>query len=309
MNSMHPSYLRTARDPELRRRIDRLLQSEQDGICRPARVGPDGETRGLIVTGEAGEGKTTLIKRTLATHPALQQQGDDLPVLHVDVPSPATAKSLAVAIVSASGYPIVSGRNHAWSLWNLVRHRLQLRGVRVLWLDEAQDVFRTGKHAEVSGITNTLKSLMKGEGAVSIVLSGLEALSSFVRQDDQLSRRMSFYHLCSLNPDQDAEAVLQLLATKAEDAGLHLDASDALVLRLLAACDGRFGLMVELVTEACEVARSESTAVLDAIILADVWADRADVLAHENHFLAQDWRTLRNTLLHGNHPMKGRHQK
>ncbi|QIR85100.1 TniB family NTP-binding protein [Paracoccus sp. AK26] len=300
------TYLRTARDPELRRRVDKLLRTSEDGLCRPVRMGPDGETRGIIVTGRAGEGKTTLIKRTLMTHPSLKAGGEELPMLHVDVPSPATVKSLAIAILNASGYPEVSDRRQAWNLWNLVRHRLQLLGVRVLWLDEAQDVFRSGKPTEVSAIANTLKSLMKGDGAVSVVLSGLETLSSFVRQDDQLSRRMSFYHLSSLDPDRDAEAVMGLLASKSHDAGLRLDASEALPLRLISACDGRFGLMIELVTEACELALEEGAGVLDAMIMADAWADRTDVMIHENHFLAADWKVLDRTPAQAEFTGKGR---
>lgn len=292
MLDLRTSYLRTGRDDEMARRIKRLLARDPDGNVRPATMGPNGETRGLVVTGPAGEGKTTLLQRSLSNHEGLQTNGDDLPVLHVDVPSPATTKSLAIEIVRESGYPVVSDRKEGWFLWELARRRLQLRGVRVLWLDEAHDLFRSGNQANVLAVTNIVKTLMKKETGVSIVLSGLEILEALVRKDDQLARRMSFHRLRPLDPDVDVEAVEDVLRSKAEDAGLALDLSRDLVGRLLASCDGRFGIMVETVTEACELAQDEGLGTLDVSVFADALADRLDVLPPANHFLAHDWRVL-----------------
>lgn len=77
-----------------------------------------------------------------------------------------------------------------------------------------------------------------------------------------------------------------------EDADLALDLSRDLVGRLLASCDGRFGIMVETVTEACELAQDEGLGTLDVSVFADALADRLDVLPSANHFLASDWRVL-----------------
>lgn len=298
MSDLRTSYLRTGRDDEMARRIKSLLARDPDSNVRPATMGPNGETRGLVVTGAAGEGKTTLIHRSLLNHEWLRSNGDDLPVLHVDVPSPATMKSLAVQIIQKSGYPIVSDRKEGWFLWDLARHRLQFRGVRILWLDEAHDLFKFGNQANIMAVTNTVKTLTKEATGVSIILSGLPILESFVKTDPQALRRMWFHRLRPLDPDLqgDIEAVKDILQFKAEDAGLALDLSQDLAGRLLASCEGRFGFLVETVTEACELAQDDGLTTLNAAVFAEALADRLDVYPSENHFLARDWRVLRSQL-------------
>lgn len=293
MSELRNAYLRTGRDEQVAKRIGRLLTKNDAGITVPATMGPSAEMRGIVVTGAAGAGKTTLIDRALRAHPGLQPERDgDLPVLRVDVPSPATMKSLAVRVIAASGYPEISERKEGWWLWDLARHRFALRNVRCLWLDEAHDLFRSNNDVNVFAVTNVLKSLMKGDAGVSVILSGLEGLEALVRQDDQIARRMSFYRLEPLEMGADDEAVMDVLETKASDAGLGLDASGDLCSRLLACCDGRFGLLVETVTEACELAQDEDLETLDASVFADALADRFGVEPRENHFLAADWRLL-----------------
>lgn len=310
MNNLRDTYLRSERDEEIAKRIGRLLTADASGAMRPATMGPSAEMRGLVITGAAGEGKTTLIDRALQSHPKLQALNEsDLPALRVDVPSPATMKSLAVNIIMASGYPALSERKEGWLLWDLARRRLELRKVRCLWLDEAHDLFRSATHTNVLAVTNVLKSLMKGDGGVTVILSGLEILQSFVRSDDQLARRMSFYRLRPLDQEADTGAVRDVLESKAGDAGLALDLSRDLCRRLLASTDGRFGVLVESVTEACELALDEGIGTLDASIFADALADRFDVAPHDNHFLAEDWRLLPSRFVKLEEPPRPRRRK
>ena len=71
----------------------------------------------------------------------------------------------------------------------LVRSRLKMLGTVVLWIDEAHDLFRAGKAIE--DILKVLKSVMQGDGAVILVLTGVDILWQMASYDDQVKRRFS----------------------------------------------------------------------------------------------------------------------
>ena len=71
MSHLRNTYLRTGRDEQVAKRIGRLLTRNDAGVTVPATMGPSAEMRGIVVTGAAGAGKTTLIDRALRAHPGL----------------------------------------------------------------------------------------------------------------------------------------------------------------------------------------------------------------------------------------------
>ena len=93
------------------------------------------------------------------------------------MPSPATLKSVGLAILSATGLTGVSERTKVWEIWGTVRYRFGVLGISVLWLDEAQDLIMARSAIEAESTLRMIKSLMQGENAVIPILSGTERLS------------------------------------------------------------------------------------------------------------------------------------
>jgi hypothetical protein len=138
---LRDKYVRTDRDALFRSHLDRLLKRGADGTLLPDPVTftATGETRGIALVEEAGGGKTSLVYHVLNTHPALQS--DDPRIdrwIKVEVPSPATLKSLGLEILRKTGYPEVSSSRRQWDIWRLVRrNRGPPRSLPARYLDRA----------------------------------------------------------------------------------------------------------------------------------------------------------------------------
>ena len=92
-------------------------------------------------------------------------------------------KSLGLEILSLMEFDGISARATAWQIWDAVRHRLSHRGVVVLWIDEAHDLFLCHSAREIDDILKMLKSLMQGETAVILLLSGTDRLADITSYD------------------------------------------------------------------------------------------------------------------------------
>ncbi|WP_323771687.1 hypothetical protein [Antarctobacter sp.] len=106
VDRLRDKYLATPRDAQFRSYLDRLLQRDNQGnlIPKPRLFNKAGDTRRVAVVEPAGGGKTSLVLHGLKTHPALQpRDAAHQPWVGVRVPSPPTAKSLAIEILKASG--------------------------------------------------------------------------------------------------------------------------------------------------------------------------------------------------------------
>lgn len=194
METLRRKHVRSHRDDEFALHLERLLRRDKDGglTAEAVRFSATAETRGILVVDGPGGGKSTMVARQLSRLPALQNGPQGIPAwLGVSVPSPATLKSMGFEILRRSGYPNVSERREAWSVWDQIKSRMKMLGISVLWIDEAHDLF-----CKDSGmILRALKSLMQGDEAVIVILSGTERLSEVIRSDAQVQRRFSTMQL------------------------------------------------------------------------------------------------------------------
>lgn len=114
-------HISTERDDEILRQLNRLLKQDAFGhiIPEPERYTDRLETRGIALIEGSGSGKTTALNRVLSEHPALKggSEGDAQKFLRVQVPSPATLKSLGREVLAAAGMKEVSPRATAWEIW------------------------------------------------------------------------------------------------------------------------------------------------------------------------------------------------
>lgn len=240
-------------DAEAALHVKRLLCRDGEGNLLPKarHFTKTGETRGMMLVGDPGSGKSHLMDRTLTKIPELAPGEDGVPrIIACPVPSPATFKSMALALLEESGYPHANPRQEAWSLWQLFRHRLSKLGVVVLWIDEAQDLFC----ADRKQILRALKSLMQGDDAVAVILSGTEELAQVIRSDPQVKRRFTAMVLPELVESVHGEMYRAVMGDFCARVGLRPPIEADLIGRVFHGARYRFGRAVELLLVAMEFA-------------------------------------------------------
>lgn len=208
------------------------------------------------------------------------------------VPNPATLKSLGLEILRQSGYPDVSESGKRWDIWNMVRHRMQRLGTVVLWIDEAHDMFRANKPQEIEDMLKTLKSLMQGEGAVIVVLTGIETLWQIASFDAQVHRRFSKVELNSVSAVSDGAFLMRVLAKYCANAGLEPSLPSDFVARLIHASRSRFGRCIENIINVIETALLAGEEVLDVQHFAEAWGMQEGCAPCENVFLSARWSQI-----------------
>jgi hypothetical protein len=295
IEDLRDTYVKTPRDQEFRKHFDRLLRRDERGVllAQPVTLTKTGETRGIALVDGAGGGKTSLVDHALRHHPAFAITAPEtMPVVCARVPSPATLKSLALEILRQSGYPQVSERRERWSLWELVRSRFQGLGTVVLWIDEAHDLFQKRSGSEVQDILKTLKSLMQGEGAVIVILTGIETLWQIASYDDQVKRRYSKIALPPLSNAKDGRALANQIASFCHSADLDPPDDPDLIQRLIFASRERFGRCIENIIHAIEIALTVGAGKLEALHFAEAWAMQEGCAPGANVFLSHRWSQI-----------------
>lgn len=291
-------YIKTERDDIFRKHLDFELQRDGTGLLpKPKRYTANGDAHGVILVEPSGGGKTSLVHHVLSNHPVLQSDNPDYrPFIGVSVPSPATLKSLGLEILSATGYPEVSASRKEWDIWRLVGARLRLLGTVVLWIDEAHDLFRAGKAIE--DILKMLKSVMKGEGAVILVLTGIDKLWQMASYDDQVNRRYSKVTLPAISAAAHEKSLRSLIKSFCDEVGLLPPREADLIDRLVFASRNRFGRCIENIVAALEMAVLNGNTEVTVQHFAEVWAMQEGVAPGKNVFLSPRWSTIDLAKLH-----------
>lgn len=151
-----------------------------------------GEAEGLIIQGETGAGKTTIIKQYTRDHPrTVTDDGSIVPVLRASVPVPATCKSLATTLLTAIGDPAADkGTNVSQSL--RLKRFFEVCKVELVILDEFQHFQDRDSRKVLKTVSDWLKLLMD-QTHVPIVLAGLPYSHTILDEpgNQQLQRRFA----------------------------------------------------------------------------------------------------------------------
>jgi hypothetical protein len=146
------------------------------------------EPQCLLLVGPTGAGKTTLINSYTANFPpTITETGLICPVLSATIPTPASEKNLAMALLFALGDPLAGRGTTAVMTQRLIK-LLRDCEVEILLLDELQHFVDRDSQKILQNASNWLKMVIK-ETNVSCVLVGLQGeAEQIVNINPQLAR-------------------------------------------------------------------------------------------------------------------------
>lgn len=274
--------------------LESRFQSLFDRRRAEIAVGNSTDARGIALSGASGTGKSCAITQLIfrASKGLEGSETTGAAIISLRVPSPATLKFLGQMILRALGYNLTAERQ-AWYIWDLVRHHLKHRRVMFLHLDEAQDLSSRGTKAELNAVTLMLKTLMTDqEWPVGLLLSGTEELERILNHDPQLARRMDAIHFGSLSPRIHTPDVARLIISYSNRAGLDATPQVELTLlaeRLIHAAAMQFGITIEIIISAIELALVEQSKCLTSRHFAEVFKQRTSCLDGLNPFVIDDY--------------------
>lgn len=296
-------YLPTEFGHQVNQQIDWLLDSMLVELGRqPGAPVPKGTIRGgraLVIVGEAGAGKSRILRHTFQSRPEFSGFGTEdrsSPLLSVVAPSPFTLGALGNEIVRRLGYHGRREIKHS-QVWGVVRALMKENGIRILHIDEGQHGAEIISSSMLQEMENTLKRMMEeSDWQTWLILSGCPTLARFCQSDESMMRRVRVLRFERLRFPDHAEAVKGIVRKIARLCpGIEHETilTDEFAARLLHAALYQFGILVEYVQDAigeCLLASSDSLSVAH---FADVYAIRTGEQAADlNPFIARDWETI-----------------
>ena len=161
------------------------------------------EPIGSMLLAKGGLGKTTLCKTIVSQMPKSTKIEEDhkktiIPAFYVEVPSPATVKSLAITMLHELGDPTYNSGTTSY-LTDRLSFLLSMCETKLVFLDEFHHLFdRKQSYTRMNVTTgNWLKTLVNRTG-ISFCLVGLPEFAEVLQVDSQIARRFPFIY--TLNP-------------------------------------------------------------------------------------------------------------
>ncbi|WP_165418917.1 TniB family NTP-binding protein [Rhizobium leguminosarum] len=291
--SLNNEYISFSRDGD----IHGALQGLVDSTTAPPSGKPD-KRRIVAICGRSGSGKSTAIakhiSRILEMQPYVDADGVMIrPVLPMAAPSPCNPKAIAVEGIEALGHRAAKDVGRAGA-WREFRRLLCVHKVMFVVIDEAQHLIETASVTEATIIGDALKELTQMAFPVRLILAGVAPLGSFLARK-QLHNRKTVVNFTPLTAGANGETVREIVRKVVVDHAkleLGFDLTDDFVKRLLHACDGDTGTVIQLVRSAVEGAIYEDAATVSFERFVDAYAGFSGCVAKQNVFTAADWEEL-----------------
>lgn len=158
---------------------------------------------GCLLLSHGGLGKTTLCKAIVKKHPTYIKTENDInktiiPVFYLEIPSPATVKSVASNMLKALNDPAPFAGTTTQLNHRLIT-LLKACETKLIFMDEFHHLFdlQTSTKRMNTVVCNWIKTLINETG-ICFCLVGLPEFESLLKMDTQLARR--FAHSYILNP-------------------------------------------------------------------------------------------------------------
>lgn len=133
---------------------------------------------------------------------------------------------------------------------------------------------------------------MQGDGAVIVILSGVGSLWESISFDHQVNRRYSKFELPPVVAATDSKLIWKLLDGFCDCAELDPPERGDLVERIIHAGRKRFGLCIEQMISAIEIALLRGDTKLDFMHFADAFFAQEACSINDNVFLASRWSSI-----------------
>lgn len=212
------------------------------------------KTRSVMVVGESGVGKSTLMNAFVEKYPRKETRNQTIiAVLVVSVPSSPSKGAMADAILTKFGDIYVRGSVQDKRARILLL--MKQCGVKCLVLDEFQHFIDRGGTRTYSAVADWIKEVMN-EAGVSVIAFGLQNGLLMLRSNSQMRRRFSSsINLLpwSLDTDEDRLEFRRLI--KAFEKAMELPEQSLLygeemATRIYFACDGKIGYLAPFLSRA-----------------------------------------------------------
>lgn len=205
-------------------------------------------------------------------------------------------KALAIRLLTAMKVP-VRKRMSDPELYVFLEEQLRERGVRAIWIDEMQDVLRSNTPKAIQAVQDALKALVQIDGwPIHTIYSGVPTLATFLQGDRQLARRSYVMRYEPMEYPDDEEWIEKIIeAVVREDCCMtRADDTQTAIFRerLCRAASGAFGLLVELVQEACFRASDNGRSQVKLSDFSRVYEEMTGCARRDNVFIAANWREI-----------------
>lgn len=252
------------------------------------------KARALLVVGEAGSGKSTILE---SYYEEVEQSrkdtvdGDVLPVVCVEMPARPTRKQFVTLLLNSIGYRESSD----WNTDHIIDRISELfrkLGVELVLVDEAHHLALVKSKEAQDEISEFIKSLLNRSG-VQFVFFGLTEMLSLTAST-QLKRRLqpsvilSPYRWDTLEGRTEFRVVIKHLegGLKTLSPGKLYEMDPAV--RLYCATGGHVGLVSKFLSEAYRRALLKGSETVDLALLGEVYASfERDAVEFE---LSDDWQ-------------------
>lgn len=243
------------------------------------------EPIGSMLLAKGGLGKTTLCNAIVSQMPRSVKIEKDhqktiIPAFYVEVPSPATVKSLAITMLQELGDSSYKSGTTEY-LTSRLRHLLAECETKLVFLDEFHHLFDRKPSSTRMNVTvgNWIKTLVNKTG-ISFCLVGLPEFAELLQVDSQIARRFQFIY--TLNPleietikgDGSIYAFLNEMSNKLSEQNIlfspALD-SPLLGLQLFSATQGYHSYIIGLIRESIINTLNDGRNIVTSNDFSDAW--------------------------------------
>jgi AAA domain len=243
------------RSPEIKSIIDAIETTRIESAVSDYKFEP----RAIVITGEEGAGKSTLIEQFLSQSENLQSHTSEytkIPLLRISLLGITSSKQMMEHILRQFNIDekLLSGNTQ--ELLHTAVTLLRACKVELVFVDEAQSVVESANKNVNHDVTDNIKRLMI-ESKVPFIFFGLPWLKGAFQANQQLCRRCAYYQLkdYSLDTYEDFLIFLTLFGKKIPLQNNVQFTQLEMSFRLFAASMGRVGFLTEnILKSACKKA-------------------------------------------------------
>jgi type II secretory pathway predicted ATPase ExeA len=226
------------------------------------------EPNSLLITGQTGTGKSTLVAHYLRN--AYSQKG----ILAINMPQNATIKNFINALFEKLGCDSGKGSSIHHEAVRLVEV-IKEKEIGLLIIDEFQQIMDSNDNKINLEVLDLLKQIQI-DAKVSIIAVGLPICQLIVKQNPQLARRFSFhFDFTPFRKDEDKKAFKQFLQKVEEQLSCKFSlqiSNDESLKQLIDATDGLVEKTITLIVAAYQIAVSTEKKEIGLEELADAFS-------------------------------------